>query len=163
MRRLPLVLSAALFTSAAGGLAPRAAAFDEATATIAAHAQFATRTSLTVSTNTLVFDILDPETPATARVAFVVGARTRAGGEVVLTIEPLRTIEGPGGAGDAGAWVEFTGESDGTLAGVVSTAASVVAGRWVGSGRHAGRLRFTLRSGAAGAYSLPVRFVLTAP
>jgi hypothetical protein len=163
MRRLPAVLSAALVTCVAAGNAPLAAASDRATATLAAHAQFVSRTSLTVSTKTLHFDLTDPGTPATVRVDFVAGARTRPGGEVVLTIEPLRAIEGPGGAADAGASVEFAGETEGTLAGTISTAAPAVAGRWVGSGRRAGSLRFSLRSSVAGAYSLPVRFVLTAP
>jgi hypothetical protein len=163
MRGLPAVLSAALITCAAAGHAPRAAASDTATATIAAHARFASRTSLRVSAQTLHFDVTDPGAPATLRVDFVAGARTRPGGEVVLTIEPLRVIEGPGGAADVGASVEFSGETEGTLAGIISTTGAVVAGRWVGSGRHAGSLRFSLRSGVAGTYSLPVRFVLTAP
>jgi hypothetical protein len=163
MRRLPAILSAALITCAAAGSASQAAASDRATATIAAHARFDSRTSLTVSARTLRFDVTDPGLPATVHVDFVAGARTRPGGEVVLTIEPLRAVEGPGGSADAGASVEFGGETEGTLAGMLSTAASVVAGRWVGSGRRAGSLRFSLRSSVAGAYSLPVRFVLTAP
>jgi hypothetical protein len=38
-----------------------------------------------------------------------------------------------------------------------------VAGRWIGSGLRTGRLTFALRSAVAGTYSLPVRFVLSAP
>lgn len=162
LKRLPAILAAALVTYAADSLATHATASEQATATIAAHAQFASRTSLTVSTNTLQFDVTDPGTPPIVSVNFVAGARTRSDGEVMLIIEPLRALEGPGGAADVDAAVEFAGDGEGTLAGVIRTA-PVLAGRWVGSGRHTGRLCFLLRAGEAGAYWLPVRFVLTAP
>jgi hypothetical protein len=148
MRRLPAILSAAFFSCAAAGLAPDAAASEHATATIAANASVASRTSLTVSAETLRFDVTDPAMPAIVSVDFVAGARTRSDGEVVLTVEPLRAIEGPGGASDAEASIEFAGDSEGTLSGLIHAAAPAVAGRWVGSGRHAGRLRFSLRSAA---------------
>lgn len=153
-----------LLTVAATLLAATSAvASDIATTTVAATAQLGARTSLTVSTDLLRFDVTGSDTPAIATVDFVAGARTRSDGEVVLTVEPLRAIEGPGGAADADAAVEFAGDGTGTLAGRLEAAAPAVAGRWIGSGRRTGRLRFSLRSPASGAYTLPVRFVLSAP
>ncbi len=161
MRRAPFYLPAVLIACAGAGV-PSVFASERATATVAASAQFNTRTSLIVSTDTLRFDVTTAGTPALVSVDFVAGARTRADGEVVLTVEPVRAVEGPGGAADVEASVEFAGEGEGTLAGQIAPA-PVVAGRWTGSGRHAGRLRFSLRAGAPGAYTLPVRFVLSAP
>jgi len=160
--RAPSFLPAVLIACVAAGVSSVAAS-ERATATISANAQVSSRTSLIVSADTLRFDVTDPGTPAVVSVDFVAGARTQADGEVVLTVEPVRAIEGPGGAADVEASVEFAGEGEGTLAGAIEPAASAVAGRWTGSGRHTGRLRFSLRTGAAGAYTLPVRFVLTAP
>jgi hypothetical protein len=118
---------------------------------------------LVVSTDTLRFDVTDAETPAVVSVDFVAGARTRAAGEVVLTVERVRALEGPGGAADVEASVEFAGAGEGTLAGPLEPTAVAVGARWIGSGRRTGRLRFSLRAGVAGAYTLPVRFVLIVP
>jgi hypothetical protein len=96
-------------------------------------------------------------------VEFVASARTHGQGEVVLTVEPVRGIEGPGGASDLDAAVAFSGDGAGTQTGLLRTADPVVAGRWTGSGRRTGRLRFSLNTDTIGAYSLPVRFVLSAP
>jgi hypothetical protein len=43
------------------------------------------------------------------------------------------------------------------------SAQPTVVGRWVGSGQRTGRISFALRGAGAGTYTLPVRFVLTAP
>lgn len=146
-----------------GAASSSISASERATQTVAASAQFNTRTSLIVSTDTLRFDVPTAGTPAVIDVDFVAAARTRADGEVVLTVEPLRTIEGPGGAADIEASVAFAGEGAGTLAGLIAPSSAAAAGRWTGSGRRTGRLRFSLRAGAPGAYTLPVRFVLSAP
>jgi hypothetical protein len=61
------------------------------------------------------------------------------------------------------ATVAFSGDGGGTQSGLLGTADPVVAGRWTGSGRRTGRLRFSLNTDTVGAYSLPVRFVLSAP
>lgn len=162
MHRAPFVLPAVLVACVAAGAHPVSAS-ERATATLAASARFNTRTSLTVSTDVLRFDVTTADAPAVVSVDFVAGARTKADGEVMLTVEPAGAIAGPGGAADVEASVEFIGEGEGTLAGPIDRASSSVAGRWSGSGRRIGRLRFTLRAGAAGTYTLPLRFVLTAP
>ena len=129
-------------------------AADTATTSLVVSAQFASRTSLKVSTDLLQFDVARPDQPAIATVDFAAGARTQAGAEVLLSIEQLRGVEGPGGASDEGA---------GTLAGALVAAGPAVAGRWTGSGLRQGRLVFALRAGASGNYIVPVRFILSAP
>jgi hypothetical protein len=131
--------------------------------TIAATAELSSRTALTVSTDVLRFDVTASGFPAVMSVEFIAGARTGAGGEVVLTVEPVRQVEGPGGSGDAGISVAFAGDGQGTHAGLLRAAEPVVAGRWTGSGRRTGRLRFSLGTATVGTYTLPVRFVLSAP
>jgi hypothetical protein len=81
----------------------------------------------------------------------------------MLSVEPLRDVEGPGGAADVESSVTFEGEGEGTMAGRLTTAKPVVAGRWIGNGRRNGRLIFALRAAARGSYVLPLRFVLSAP
>jgi hypothetical protein len=49
------------------------------------------------------------------------------------------------------------------MAGTLAGAGAVVAGRWVGSGLRTGRLVFSLRAASGGTYTLPLRFVLSAP
>jgi hypothetical protein len=162
MRLLPLFRFATL---AAFLLGPSAALFaaDTATAAVIVNAQFSSRTSLKVSTEILQFDVATPDQPATAAVEFSAGARTPAGAEVVLSVERVRGVEGPGGAADVDASLTFSGESDGTLGGAVATGGPTVAGRWIGSGIRNGRLVFELRASASGRYTVPMRFVLSAP
>jgi hypothetical protein len=38
-----------------------------------------------------------------------------------------------------------------------------IAGQWAGSGVRRGRLVFTLHAASAGAFNVPIRFVLSAP
>jgi hypothetical protein len=137
-------------------------AAETVTRSVVVTAQFDTRTSLTVSTQFLQFQVVNPELPATASVDFSAAARTFAGGEVVLSVEPI-CVEGPGGSTDAKSALTFTGEGEGTLDGVARPAAPTVAGRWVGSGARSGRLLFSLHAAASGTYAVPVRFVLSAP
>lgn len=126
---------------------------ESATASIIVNVQFMTRTSLRVSTEVLRFDVTRPAEPALAVVDYSAGARTRPGGEVVLTVESLETVDGS---------ISVRGEREG-VAGVLAPAHPVIAGRWVGSGSRAGRLEFSLCSPAPGTYAVPVRFVLSAP
>jgi hypothetical protein len=100
---------------------------------------------------------------AVAALDFSAGARMPAGCDVVLTVEPLDTIDRIGGAARAGADLTFRGEGDGMLAGSIAAAQGTVVGRWQGSGLREGRVIFTLRANAAGSYSLPVRIVLSTP
>ena len=159
IRTLILPISAALLL----GGAMRAGAADSATASVTVTASFSSKTSLHVSSDVLRFDVTDPDRVAVAVVEFSAGARTHQGGDVVLTVEPTRAIEGPGGAADVETRVSFAGEGAGMRSGVLSPAQASVAGRWNGSGRRAGQLVFALRAGAPGAYTMPLRFVLSAP
>jgi hypothetical protein len=140
-----------------------AAASETATGNVVVTAQFATRTSLTVSTRLLHFDVTVPGEPATVAVDFSAGARTPSGAEVVLSVEPLLGLQGPGGAADVEAELSFSGIGDGAASGVMDARRPAIAGKWVGSGLRTGRLVFALRASASGSYSLPVRFVLTTP
>jgi hypothetical protein len=163
IRMVSVVFPAAVVVVAGAGAPVAVSASERITVTIAATAELHSRTSLTVSADTLRFDVTAPGSPAMVNVEFIAGARTRAGGEVVLTVEPLRGVEGPGGAADVDTAVAFAGDGDGTQAGLLRPAEPVVAGRWTGSGRRNGRLRFSLSTDTVGAYTLPVRFVLSAP
>jgi hypothetical protein len=130
---------------------------------VQARVHFEPRTSLTVSTSVLQFHHVDPTSPSIVTVDFTARARTHASGEVVLTVESLRTIEGPGGAADVDTEVTFTGVGAGTLAGALDGDGPSMIGRWAGSGIREGRVAFALRSPVAGDYTLPVRFVISAP
>ncbi len=80
-------------------------------------AMIGSRTSLKVSSQLLQFDVTEPGRDAIATVDFSAGARTRQGEEVVLTVEPMRAIDGPGGAADVETALTFTGQGDGTCQG----------------------------------------------
>ena len=140
-----------------------AAAEDVASRNVTVNVQLATRTSLKVSSPVLRFDVAQPGGIATAALEFTAGARMPAGSDVVLTVEPMRAIEGPGGAADVDSDLSFTGEGHGMLAGSIAAAHSTVVGRWQGSGLREGRVVFTLRASTPGSYSLPVRIVLSTP
>lgn len=145
-------------------IGPRpAAAEDVRSKTVIVNVSLATRMSLTVSSRLLQFDVAQPGDVATAALDFTAGARTPAGSDVVLTIEPERALGGPGGAADVESDLRFTGEGQGMLAGSIAHGYSTVVGRWQGSGLRQGRVLFTLRASAAGSYSLPVRVVLSTP
>ena len=153
-----------IVTLSASLLIPSAAsAADDATASLMVSARFASRTSLKVSAEVLHFDVEEPGQPATASVDFSAGARTGLGEEVLLSVEPVRAVGGPGGAADVESAVSFEGVGQGTVRGAVRSHVPTVAARWNGSGLRSGRLVFTMRAGARGHYSLPVRFVLSTP
>lgn len=158
MRSLPILATVAFALLPHG-----AAAQSSASASVVVNAQFGSHTSLRVSSQILRFDVADLAQPTSVAVDFSAAARTQAGGEVMLSVEPVRALEGPGGAADVESAISFAGEGDGTLTGVLGTAAPSIAGRWTGSGIRTGRLLFSLRTSAAGSYTLPVRFVLSAP
>jgi hypothetical protein len=130
---------------------------------VQARVHFDPRTSLTVSTSVLEFHHADPLASSRVTVDFTARARTHASGEVLLTVEPLRSIQGPGGAADVETALTFAGEGEGTLSGALPGGTSTVVGRWTGSGTRDGRVTFSLRSPVSGDYTLPVRFVITAP
>jgi hypothetical protein len=161
MRSLP-IFAGVVAASVLAAASPVSAA-ETATASAVVSAQFSSRTSLKVSTDLLHFEVAEPGQRATATVDFAAGARTQAGAEVLLSIEQLHAVQGPGGASDLESSVSFAGEGAGTLAGALIAAGPAVAGRWIGSGLRQGRLVFALRAGASGNYMLPVRFILSAP
>jgi hypothetical protein len=115
-------------------------------------------TALHVSSQVLVFDVPADHATAATAVEYVASARTDRAGEVILSVETARAIDGPGGAADAETLLTVGAESA-PLAGE----RLVVAERWMGSGTRAGRVVFTLRAAAAGRYVVPVRLVLSAP
>jgi hypothetical protein len=163
MRLLTVRAERCLFVLFAAAIPSVVWADETATASITVTAEFASRTSLKVSNQMLQFDLNDPAQPAVAVVDFSAGARTRGGGEVLLTVEPLRAIEGPGGAGDVEAGITFSGIGVGTLQGSLQNATTAIAGRWNGSGLRTGPLTFALRASVTGVYTVPVRFVLSTP
>lgn len=136
---------------------------DVARATVHVNVQVAARTSLQVSSELLHFDVARPGDAATVAVDFRAAARTAGASDVMLTIEPLHGLEGPGGAADVDASLSVSGEGDGLVSGDVRAAQTTVVGRWQGSGLRRGRLVFTLRANAPGRYAMPVRFVISTP
>lgn len=159
MRNSRLLLMVPVLALCASG----AAAEDVATGNITVNVTVAARTSLKVSSRVLHFDVTQPGAVATAAMEFSAGARLSSGSDVVLTVEPLRGLDGPGGAAGVETALDFVGEGDGMLAGSIAMARSTIVGRWQGSGLREGRVIFQLRADAAGTYSLPVRFVLSTP
>jgi len=163
MSRLPTSAVRVVGLSLAVLVAASASPSADTTAHLTLTATVSGRTRLSVSARVLAFDVLPDEAQATTVLDFSAAARTLAGGEVVLTIEPEHWLVGPGGAADADAVVTFAGDGDGTLYGALQPRTASVAGRWVGSGLRDGRLFFTLQTAAPGSYRLPVRFVLSTP
>jgi len=160
-RAVHTALTLVVLTLATG--VPAAAAEDIAAKNVTINVNLATRTSLKVSSRVLRFDVTEPGSIATAAIEFSAGARMPAGSDIVLTVEPERGLDGPGGAADVETDLRFAGEGQGLLAGSVAPGQSTVVGRWQGSGLRAGRLVFTLRANASGVYSLPLRVVLSMP
>jgi hypothetical protein len=160
--RTPVLIG--LFGASALMAAPAASfAGDSSTASVTVTAGFASRTSLKVSTELLRFDVKAAGQSTETTVDFSAAARTHQGGEVVLTVELAGTLSGPGGASDAETSLMFSGLGHGLANGPLDLSSPSIAGRWIGSGLRAGQLAFTLRSSAPGSYSVPVRFVLSAP
>ena len=142
---------------------PAAAAAESASTNVAVTAQVSARTSLRVSAQTLLFTVADGADHAVASVDFSAGARTRIGGDVVLTVEAMRATEGPGGAADVESTLSFSGEGQGTTIGALPVNGAAVAARWSGSGLRTGRVTFALRCSTPGTYTVPLRFVLSVP
>ena len=163
MRSRPVLTALSLVLSTLAIAAPRAAAEDVASKNITINVNLATRTSLKVSGGVLRFDVTQPNAIATASLEFSAGARMPAGCDIVLTVEPVRGLEGPEGTPAGSADLRFTGEGHGLLAGSIAFGQSTVVGRWQGSGLREGRVVFTLRASASGSYTLPVRVVLSTP
>lgn len=153
-------MRAFLSLGAALMLVPASAMAADAVQHVTLSARFDSRTSLDVSTSTLVFTVPEDGGMATTTIEYAAAARTRRDAEVVLTVERVNGIEGPGGAADAETHLVLA--SDVTPA-VPVESSSAAAARWTGSGLRHGRLTFTLRAAAAGTYVVPLRLVLSAP
>ena len=92
-------------------LAPRLAAAEEsANASVVVSAQFSTRTALKVSSELLRFEVRPGSVATTEVVEFSAGARTYAGGEVVLTVEAAGELAAPAGASSAENMLTFSAE-----------------------------------------------------
>jgi hypothetical protein len=147
------------------------ASAETASTTLRVVATFNSRTSLSVSADVLQFEVVSAGDPAVAMVDFSARARTAGSAQVVLSVEPLQDVQGPSGPalssveGPAAlqASLTFSGVGEGTLSGAVAPSGLTVASRWTGSGLWHGTLMFALRATAPGKYTVPVRFVLSAP
>ena len=160
--RLPLTV-ALVAGSLLASLPSAARAAESVTGAIPITVQFSHRTSLKVSKELLEFDVTTPDLPAVAEVEFSAAARAPRGAEVVLSVEAMRAIDGPGGAADVETSVTFAGDGEGTRSGTLDGNARNVAARWQGSGVRRGRVVFALRSAVRGTYRVPVSFVLSTP
>jgi hypothetical protein len=98
-------------------------------------------------------------------IEFRAAARTARHSEVVLTVEPMSTLDalGNGAAGPQPA-VGFLGSGERARNGVLRAGQPAEVARWVGSGLHAGRVTFVVRGSVRpqGA-SVPLRFLLALP
>ena len=158
MRRPRLVSILVSFTCAVSVATPPGVEGAESkSSTVAVVAGVGTRTSLKVSSQILPFAVSGTEESAVAVIEFSAGARTQTGADVVLTVERLPSVDCPDGTD-----VTFAGEGRGTTAGTLEPLAPTIAARWTGSGLRTGRLTFVLHA-APGIYTVPVRFVLSAP
>jgi len=148
--RVALLLGVVVFPSPVSG--------SDAVQQLTVRANLETATALRVSSRVLVFDVATDDGVALASVDYVASARTGRAGEVILSVETTRSVEGPGGAADPDSTLTV-GEQPTPIAGN----APVVAERWIGGGTRSGRLVFTFRAAAAGRYVVPVRVVLSIP
>ena len=157
LRGLPFALAVIVGGAVTGATLSTAEASEAAHASLTVHADVSARTSLTVSSELLQFEIVNPANPSDAVIEFSAGARTRSDGEVLLSVERLAEMEGVGGGNPHQPSVVLSG-----VAGQIGTAPQVVR-RWSGSGLRHGTLQFVLSARTAGKYRVPVRFVLSAP
>jgi len=165
-RRAGLVALVACALGLPAGTAVRAS--DQAIAVTRFQATIRPSTSLRVSDHLLVIDPRPDgfDGPVVAgSIDFRAAARTASGGEVVLTVEPLTSIDAlGGGAADAPTTIGFQGSGIGAQDGVLREGRPETVARWAGSGLHTGRVTFVVRGPLTpqGA-SVPLRFLLTAP
>jgi hypothetical protein len=155
---LRAIVVAGLFTSISAF--PCAA---DRVASVVATAHVTSRTSLTVSTSTLRFQVTDASHPGRATVEFDAGARVSNGSEIVLTVEASDAVQGPGGPAAIKDALTFSGTGEGTVSGGVPMTSPVQAARWHGSGRRRGTLTFEFRASVPGEYVVPLHFALSAP
>jgi hypothetical protein len=136
---------------------PSARGAETTSASVAVRADLATRTSLKVSAQTLQFEVSGPEELPVVEIEFSAGARTRMGGEVLLTAELIDAV-----ACLDHRRVTVTGAGAGTIAAALTVGTAIPVARWIGSGLRTGRLTFTVPTPST-ACAVPVRFVLSTP
>jgi hypothetical protein len=140
----------------------------EAVAVVRFQATVRASTSLSVSSRVLAV-APQPESDTTQALVGVIdfraAARTTREGEVLLTVEPMVSVDSLGPEALPGVTaVDFQGQGEGTRAGTLRAGRPEAVARWSGPGLRSGRITFTVRGGvrAPGA-SVPVRFLLSAP
>lgn len=160
-----LAVATAATLAVALGVDVRASSQDSAVVQLRAVVQ--PRLSLHVSDRALTIPATAPGEIAprvVGVVTFKAAARAGANQEVVMTVEALSDVGQLGGPSDGGAVLEFSGDGEGTLDGVLDAHTPIVAGRWMSSGVREGRLTFTVRGdGGPNGAVVPLRFVLSAP
>jgi hypothetical protein len=146
-----------------GAVAPLTCLAQSGVGTATVRATFEQRSAVRASTPVLQFNVVDPAEPALASVEFTASARTSSGAEVLLVLEPIGTVRGPGGAADVETRLALEGGTGGVLAGDVPSSSPLTAARWTGSGQRGGRLVFSLRASAPGQYSVPISLAVSVP
>jgi len=148
-------------------------AADSVTVPIAFHSTVAPSTSLHVSQSELLVEVPAGSTATVyaGSIEFRALARTRTGGDVLLSVEtdavlagPVDSPGGPAVADANAASLQFEGSGTGTLSGVLAQGTQQIVGRWSGSGLLTGTVQFRLEGALTpGFHRIPLRFVLTAP
>jgi hypothetical protein len=151
-----------------GALALPIQASDVASSTVTFNSDVSASTALRVSSSLLRIaprSAADAESVVVGTIDYRAAARTRSGGEVVLTIEAQSTLPEVGGPSAGGeSAIAFEGVGDGARGGVLRNDVPQIAGRWVGSGVRSGQLVFTMRGSAAtSGVIVPLRFVISLP
>lgn len=165
-RRSTMVVQSQLVVAVLGGLlgmaqVPMPGRVD-ATAALTMRAEFRSHTSLRVSSSEVHFDVAGTLDTSRTSIDFSAAARTHRGGEVVLTVEPVGTVQSPESGPSATLIVGYEGE--GGRSGTLSEGGPHVVGRWMESGLREGRILFTLQGATVpGVYSLSLKFVLSTP
>ena len=155
---LPVVLPAVLLSaSAAMSQSPGPTVGVRATAVVSE------RISLSVSAEVLHFVVEDGSDDAAATIEFTVGVRAAPGRAVLLLAEPAGDLEGATGGPVSAGELRFEGEGDAMQSGVLVGCAPRIVARWIGGGRWRGSVVFHLRGAAPGAYSMPIRMLVSVP
>lgn len=129
-------------------------------ATLVLRTSLAPRTALHVSTTRLRFDVAADGHGAIATVDYRAAARTEAGQNVLLTIEPDGDLEAADGSGTPGLAVRCGGQASYLE---LTRGQPLVIGRWIGSGLWQGVVTCHLEGAAApGSYFLPIAFAISA-
>jgi hypothetical protein len=132
------------------------------TVSVRATAVVSERISLSVSAEVLQFVVEDGSDEAAARIEFTAGVRAVPGRDVLLMAEPAGDLEAAAGPVSGGE-LRFAGEGDAMLSGVLVGGAPRIVARWTGGGQRRGTIVFHLRGAAPGAYSMPVRLLVSVP